>query len=77
MYIVDMRSRVCRWCGATDEDTRVIECPACGHDSCHECMRLMDEGTMCQHTTPVARQVVVSQDWAESMMPDSVLDTHP
>lgn len=73
MYIVDMRSRVCRWCGATDEDTRVIECPACGHDTCTECVRLMDDGSFCKHSTPVARQVVVSQDW----MPGSVLDSHP
>lgn len=72
-YIVDLRSRACRWCGATDEDTRIIECPACGHDTCRECVRLEDDGSYCTHTTPVARQVVVSKDW----MPDSPLSSHP
>jgi hypothetical protein len=62
-YIVDLRTHVCCWCGALSSDTRVIECPCCGLDTCAECVRLSDEGTVCYHTTPRQRRVVTRQDW--------------
>lgn len=67
-YIVDLRARHCVWCGADSDSTRVFECPACGRDTCRECVRLFDDGTLCKHTTPGERNVLTHQSWDD--MPD-------
>jgi hypothetical protein len=62
-YIVNLAARRCGWCGIDSDSARVIECPACGRDTCHECVKLFDESTLCKHTTPGERHVLTRQDW--------------
>lgn len=65
--VVNLAARFCGWCGVDSDSTRVIECPACGCDTCRECVRLMDEGCVCDHTTPRQRGVVTRQDWGDDV----------
>lgn len=64
-HVVDFSTVNCHWCGMSSNDARVIECPACSRFTCMECVRLYDEGTYCEHTTPKERGVLTKQDWSD------------
>lgn len=65
-YVVDLRARHCEWCGVDSDSTHVFECPACGRLTCRECVKLFDESTLCNHTTPGERHVLTSQSWDDA-----------
>lgn len=64
-FIVNLAAQQCEWCGIDSDSARVIVCPSCGRLTCHECVRLLDEATVCKHTTPGERRVVTRQDWGD------------